>query len=362
MLKKLFILFAWICLHFNAIALEGYEDGSRWAFVSDETSNKIAIIDTVEKTFVEHYDLKNIPQQVIVSDIKDILLYHDGATPTIFAIDLKNGNEWEIKLTNLPKEIIFYPDGSKIAVLSQNKITIIDPMTQEINEELENIANDVSINFSSDGYKLFITDKNTGETLIWSVYHKFSRNIALGNHQPVSDISLSANSLLALVSSDNQLIMYNRVEKQQYSPIILDGQLNRPYMSADSKNILVASDNGKAYVIKPWQPFAKYSVNIGAAPNIIRTGWLEKVGVISGYNQIDIFPIDDKGKNTTIKAEGYIKDMVVTTDSKSLFAVQSQSTKIKSINLRNHEVLDDIETHLTKPKQIIMGRTNTVCN
>lgn len=133
-------------------------------------------------------------------------------------------------------------------------------------------------------------------------------------------------------------------------------------MSSDSKNILVASDNSKAYIIKPWQPFAKHSVNIGAAPNIIRTGWLEKVGVISGHNQIDIFSLDDKGENTIIAVAGDIIDMVVTADSKNLFAVQSETTKIKAINLRNHDILDNIETYLSNPNQIIMGRTNTVCN
>lgn len=362
MFRKIFIIVACFFTYANAFALEGYGDGSRWAFVSDSESTKMAIIDTVEKKFIEYYDLKIIPRQIIISDIKDILLYHDATTPTIFAIDLNNGNEWEIALTDMPKEIIFYPDGSKIAVLSQNKIMIIDPITQTTDEMLEDISDNVSINFSSDGYKLFITDKNTGETRIWSVYHKFFRNIALGNNEAVSDISLSSNSLLAMVSSGNQLIIYNRVEKKQYNPIILNGKLSRPYMSSDSKNILVAANDGKGYIIKPWAPFAKHTVKIGAAPNIIRTGWLEKVGVISGKNQIDIFAIDGKDKNTTIGVEGDIRDMVVTADSKSLFAVQSEATKIKVINLRNHEVLGDIETHLIAPSQIIMGRTNTVCN
>lgn len=362
MLKKIFLFFSIIYLQLNAHALSGYSDGSRWAFVTDSASNRIAVIDTLEKKFVENYTLKIIPKQIIVSDIKDIFLYHDGENPVIYAINVDNGDEWEISFTHTPLEIIFYPDGSKIAVLGENRITIIDPFSQQIEDELKDIPQPVSVNFSSDGYKLFITNKDTGQTLIWSVYHKFFRNIALGDNQAVSDISLSANSLLALVSSANQLILYNRVEKKQYDPINLDGKLGRPYMSSDSKNILVASDNSKAYIIKPWQPFAKHSVNIGAAPNIIRTGWLEKVGVISGHNQIDIFSLDDKGENTIIAVAGDIIDMVVTADSKNLFAVQSETTKIKAINLRNHDILDNIETYLSNPNQIIMGRTNTVCN
>ncbi|MFV0431296.1 MAG: hypothetical protein ACK5MJ_03860 [Alphaproteobacteria bacterium] len=363
MLKKQIITTLLCLIPTISFAFGGYDDGSRWAFVSDSSSNKVAIIDTLKQSFMENKELKTIPTQIIISDLKDLLLYHNKVDKVIYAIDLKEGKEWEIPLDFTPLDIVFYPDGSKFAVVGEGHISIIDPITKEISGIIKDINNPVSINFSSDGYKLFITERNNGKTQIWSVYHQFSRKLQMGDGHAVSNTSLSANSLFAMVTSQNNLLIYNRVENKKLAPVRLsqDGLLGRPYFSSDSKNIVVASNDGQAFILKPWLLHSPRIISIAYPPNIIRTGWLESLGIISGQSKITIFPLDKEDKSKDIPTQGYVNDMVVTSDSKRLFATQSESTKVKVINLRSQEV-KDIETNLKQPHLIVMGRTNTVCN
>lgn len=69
-----------------------YDDGARWAFITDQTSNQVAVVDTFEHAHVDTLSMQVIPTMMEVSDVQDMLLYIDGKTTKVYVYDLVEKN------------------------------------------------------------------------------------------------------------------------------------------------------------------------------------------------------------------------------------------------------------------------------
>ena len=179
----------------------------------------------------------------------------------------------------------------------------------------------------------------------------------------MSNITLSPDSRLALVSQykDNHIVIWDLSLETPFMTLPMTDKPWRPYVSSDSEYIIVADKSGEAKVIDSWGGEVVKSVKIQGEPLSIRTGWIETLGIIESKKHLDIFDLtSDNAYSLPLKKQ--LIELVVVSDSKTLFATQEGSSKLFVYDIRRNQRLKEIETGLKQPNHLAMAITNTVCH
>ncbi|WP_064607368.1 YncE family protein [Photobacterium sp. J15] len=355
----------WLCLlcSTSVAASERYVDGARWAFVSDAISSKMAVIDTFNNRKVDVLSLKAIPSEMVVSDIQDLLVYIDGKTAQLYIYDLAENIQSEMALDFVPDQIVFHSDGAQLAVGGKNKLIFVKPLEKQYLDEITGIKSPFSLNYDNGGYNLYITEQQSGKTLIYRLHDKQRRFVQIGKGQ-VSEITLSPDSRLGMVAQydSNSVYIRDLFVEQDFAVISLPSLPYRPYVSSDSEHIILASESGKGVVVNAWSGEVEREITAGNNPMSLRSGWLETIGIIASDHALTVFDIKENKPETMITLTRPLNEVVVVSDSKTLFATQEKSTSLFVFDIRKAQRLKQIETSLPQPNHMVMGITNTICH
>ncbi|MGR5194031.1 YncE family protein [Vibrio rotiferianus] len=340
-----------------------YDDGARWAFISDDASNNVAVIDTFNFSYTDQIGLKTKPTQIEVSDVQDVLVYIDGKTPVVYVYDLVKKKHWSIEMEAIPTEIAFHADEAQLAVAMKDRIDIIKPLKREYVATITGVSSPFSMNFDNGGYNLYVSESNTGKTLVYRNHDGQRRYINVGEGN-VSELTLSPDARLALTSQykDNAVVVWDLSMEMEFNTFQFDSQPWRPYVSSDSEYIVLASENGQARVVESWGGAVVKEFKLTGAPKSIRTGWIETMGIIESKDALDIFELGSDAPVQSVSLKNHLREVVVVSDSKTLFATQEGSSKLFVYDIRTNKVLKEIDTKLSKPHLLAMGITNTVCH
>ncbi len=340
-----------------------YDDGARWAFISDDDSNNVAVIDTFTFSYTDQIELKAKPTHLEVSDVQDILVYIDGKAPTVYVYDLVQKTHWQMKMDDIPTEITFHSDEAQLAVAMPDRVDIIKPLKREYVATITGIKSPFSMNFDNGGYNLYVSESQSGKTLIYRNHDGQRSYINVGDGN-VSELTLSPDARLALASqySDNSVVVWDLSMEMTFNTFHFNSQPWRPYVSSDSEYIVLASKNGQAQVVESWGGEVVKELKLTGAPKSIRTGWIETIGIIESKGALDIFELATDKPVQSVSLTNDLREVVVVSDSKTLFATQEGSSKLFVYNIRTNEVLKEIDTKLSKPHLLAMGITNTVCH
>ncbi len=344
-----------------------YDDGARWGFVTDKTSRKVAVIDTFLSEGNPHIDtleFQVIPQELAVSDVQDMIVYIDLETPVLYVYDLVNHEQWSMDLDMVPDAISFHENGATLAVGGENRVSFVEPLTRKHLQTAEDIRSPFTMNFDAGGYNLYITEHDTGNTHIWRAHDNNWTSLQMGDGGPVGEITLSPDARLALVAqeSDNSVYIWDLFMDTEFSRYQMSAPVFRPYVSSDSMHVILTTDNGSGVVLDAWGGNVVREIETGEAPRVIRTGWLETIGVIETASQLNVFEIQSDKPVQSLPIAGPLNEVVVVSDSKTLFATQEGSSEVLVLNIRNGEPRMPIETGLNQPNHFAMGLTNTLCN
>ncbi|UPR53523.1 WD40 repeat domain-containing protein [Vibrio cyclitrophicus] len=364
MKKRLFATLALLAsTNLSASETSRYDDGARWAFISDQTSSKVAVVDTFNFSYADEIKLKATPTRLEVSDVQDVLVYIDGRTPQVYVYDLVKKTHWIMAVKDIPNEISFHSDEAQLAVAMKDSIEIIKPFTREHVTTIDGIQSPFSMNFDNGGYNLYITESMTGKTLIYRNHDGNKSFISVGKGG-VSELTLSPNARLALASQyqDNSVVVWDLMMDAEMGSYQFDSAPLRPYVSSDSEHIVLASENGTAKVIESWGGEVVKEFKLNGAPQSIRTGWIEQMGIIESPEALDIFELAADEPITSVPLNYELGEVVVVSDSKTLFATQKGSSKLFVYDIRSKKLLNEIDTKLAAPKLLSMGITNTVCH
>lgn len=348
----------------NTYELGRYDDGARWAFVTDETTENVAVIDTFKHAYVDTLKMQVIPSAMEVSDVQDMLLYIDGKTPQVYVYDLVERKHWKMPVESIPQAIIIAPDGARLAVALKDKLVMLEPLTGRYLEQILNLEQPYSVNFDAGGYNLYITEKNSGRTLVWRVHDEATREIKLGSGGQVSEVTLSPDARLVMVGDldKNSVTIWDLFMEQEFVKIALESKPWRPYVSSDSEHIILAGENGHGLVVNSWSGEVVKRIDFKDKTTEIRTGWLESIGVVATQSGLNIFNLTDKQPPKHFSMDAPLGDVVVVADSKTLFATQRNSDQLVVLDLRKEVLLPTVKTGLKNPHLIAMGLTNTICH
>ncbi|EGR0753418.1 WD40 repeat domain-containing protein [Vibrio vulnificus] len=364
-MKKLLLVASTLlaCTSLSAKEQGRYDDGARWAFVTDQKTTNVAVIDTFNFNYVDEVALKTTPIRLEVSDVQDLLVYVDGKTPQIYVYDLVKKTHWVTKVKSVPNEISFHPDGAQLAVAMKDRIEIIKPLKRELVTAIDGIKSPFSMNFDNGGYNLYVSESDSGKTLIYRNHDGKKSHIAIGKGA-VSELTLSPDARLALVSQykDNSVIVWDLMMNMRMSSYQFESAPWRPYVSSDSEYIVLASEDGSAQVIESWGGKVVKEFKLSGTPQSIRTGWIEQMGIIESPKALDIFELTSDKPATSVPLKSELGEVVIVSDSKTLFATQKDSSKLFVYDIRSKKILNEIDTKLAAPNLLSMGITNTICH
>lgn len=346
-----------------------YDDGARWAFITDQNSTTIAVVDTFEHQLAGHITLQVTPSEIVVSDVQDVVVYIDGKTPAIYSYDLVKHTHSKMVLDQIPEAMIFHSDGAQLAVASENRIDIIKPLKQEYGAQITGIASPFSMNFDNGGYNLYVTESNTGKTLIYRNHDGKQTRLQLGDGA-VSDITLSPDARLALVSQykGNAIYVWDLFTESHFNTFQMEDRPWRPYVSSDSEYMVLVAKNGQTKVVNTWSGDVVKEFKLNHAPKSVRTGWLETIGMVESEHSLALFPLtrdnatDTQNSVIELPLSKPLNEVVVVSDSKTLFATQQGSGELFIYDIRRQKTLPSIDTKLSRPQHLVMGITNTICH
>ena len=341
-----------------------YDDGARWAFITDKTSAQVAVVDTFYHKHVDTLTMKAIPTMMEVSDVQDMLLYIDGKTPQVYVYDLVKKTHWAMAVESIPRSLAVAPDGARVAVALDNKLVMLAPLTNTYLETIPNLSMPYSLNFDTGGYNLYITDQTSGKTKIWRVHDAAISEIQLGSGGNVSEVTLSPDARLVMVGDlvNNNVSVWDLFMGQEFARIPLQSTPWRPYVSSDSEHMILAAKNGQGLVVNTWTGQTVKSIDFKDTTTEIRTGWLESIGVVATRSGLNIFNLTSKEAAKHFPLSAPLGDVVVVADSKTLFATQGGQSQLLVVDLRKERLLPALETGLKAPNLIAMGLTNTICH
>lgn len=347
----------------TATDLPRYDDGARWAFVYGKNTQEVAVIDTFEYRLAGKIKLKAQPIAMAVSDVQDLLVYIDGKTPKVYSYDLINHTHSEMTLSAIPNQMSFHADGAELAVALNNQIALIKPLKQEHVSVIDGLVSPFSMNYDNGGYNLYVTENKSGKTLIYR-NHDGKKSILQLGEGPVSDISLSPDARLAMVSDykTNSVFVWDLLMDQHYKSYPMDSAPWRPYVSADAEHMVFVSKKGQVQIFNTWSGALVNQFKIEKGPKAVRTGWLETIGIIESERYLNIFSLAKNAPVTHLALENPLNEVVVVSDSKTLFATQENSSELFIYDIRFNKRLANIDTGLKAPQQLVMGITNTICH
>ena len=340
-----------------------YDDGARWAFVTDAASSNVAVIDTFNFSYQDSIALKAVPTAIVVSDVQDTLVYIDGKTNQLYIYDLVTKNHSVMATSALPKSIAFHADGAQLAVVFEHSIDIVKPYEHKHVASIQGLNPPISINFDNGGYNLYITEHKTGNTLIYRNHDGKKQQLSLAKGD-VSELTLSPDTRLAMLSDydNNSVTVWDLSMDKVQKSYSMQSKPWRPYVSSDSEHMIFSSENGHTQVINTWTQQVVKEFNIGGKPASIRTGWLESIGIIETDSSLSVFDLNDNAAPVNLPLKHKLQEVVVVSDSKTLFATQANSSALLIYDIRDNKLKSPIDTKLTQPKHLVMGITNTVCH
>ncbi|MDD1781076.1 WD40 repeat domain-containing protein [Enterovibrio sp. ZSDZ35] len=362
MKKILFSLVFALSSYVNADE-QRYVDGARWAFVSDAISPKLAVVDTFTQMHVDTLTLQAIPTELEVSDLQDLLVYIDGKSPTLFLYDLAKKSHGKMPLSFIPDQIVFHPDGAQLAVGGKNALVFVMPLDKKLMGTFDSVDSPFSLNFDNGGYNLYVTEQASGNTFVYRFHDGQRTQMQLGEGS-VSEITLSPDSRLGMVAQydDNTVYIRDLFMNTEFATVALPSTPYRPYVSSDSEHIILADEKGKGVVINAWSGEKVRDISVGENPGALRSGWLETIGIISSDSTLSVFDIAQSTPEKNVALSAPLKEVVVVSDSKTLFATQDKSSSLFVYDIRTATQLSRIDTGLAQPLHMVMGITNTICH
>ncbi|USD39364.1 MULTISPECIES: WD40 repeat domain-containing protein [Ferrimonas] len=341
-----------------------YDDAARWAFVSDRDSPTVAIVDTFNDTLVEHRQLKAIPIDMAVSDVQSLLVYIAKDDPKLYVWDLSDNRTWTLPLSFSPQSLKFHGDGAMLAVAGQSQVEIMEPLTRKVIKQIDQLSGPLSLNFSSDGYRLLITSEPNGHTTVWRVHRDTLSTLQMGSGSAVSEITLSPDSRLGLVSepAHNRVHIWDFTQNKDWRWLTFNSPVQRPYVTSNSEHLLFVSDRGEIAILNAYSGQWVNRFQTEAGIRQIRTGWLERIGVVDAPSGFYVFNLTGDPNPRHFDAKGAAIDLVVVSDSKSMFSTTEGSQAISVLDLRKVKARSPIVTQLKQPNHIAMGLTNTICH
>ncbi len=346
-----------------------WNDPARYAFITDKSKPKLAVLDTYQQEIVSLLNLKAQPDNVTISRLGGFILYAPANGKFLYRLDLKTNQQEKMALTYpVSGEMIAHAEGRWLAYLSAKQVVIVDLQTQKIVTIA--VTGQVDLLYTPTGEDLFIGELTIGKLTKVNLATQ-QKQVLFNLNKPISAISIMPNMMALFFSLGKDLLRYSLLDNILKNYPMLPSK-ERPYITSESRTLLRLgkSQKDKGQLVDVLQVVNAYTRAVtseyalpksATIDNKLVTGWLDQVVALAtenGLYSIDLLSRESKA----VPLSGQIIDMLVQADSKMLLLTQKNSRNLLFFDMQKQQVAGEVDTGLQNPSKLLMGQTTSLCH
>lgn len=333
---------------------------SRYAFVADNESAQLAVVDTYDNKFIQTLALKVPAQLMSMSRVSGVLAYTEKDSNTIYLLDLDDMTENQLTTGAAVKSLIMHGDGFWLSYVTDNEVVMQDIVMNKTKRIP--ISGNTTLAYSPDGSALFIVEQDLGKISQIPLAEGQQRTFDIGN--AISAIAIMPDGQGLVFSAADSVYFLNLLDGNVISKPF-NANYQRPYITNDSRTVLLtdAADNSLV-LFSPTDLTENKRIALDkAVASEPYTGWLEQVAVL-GSNKAIVSTnfADSHSLVKSVDIPGDIVSALVQSDSKTFLATMQDSEDLLFFDLKSRIIKATVELPLTQPGLVLMGQTNTLCH
>ena len=352
-------------------------DPTRYVFAADEGVAQVLIVDLEEGRQIDKIRMPVAIRVLSSSTDKPYLAVSDRRRYAIVLYDLENRDMREIPIPSRAMRMIFVPESSKLAVVFEDRVGMVDYRSGEVSvpeKTFQNLYTRFSTIFSVYSQTFWVLQENTPLIYQYSFLNPeagwqtidIGETRGLGRGAPsFEDRLIAFNTYYA----DEGIIYFADSGKiiktgPMYKSRKLNEPLLEPFIDNGMRHVIFGDTSGRLLIYELDKSDEPQRLDLGYRPRVFRTGWLDRYLVVGGDRHLSIHPFADLNNRTQLDF-GYdedVLDMWISGDSKKVLFGRQYQALLGCYDLQHMERLPDIPlTGIVQPNFIRMSSTNNVC-
>ena len=352
-------------------------DPTRYVFAADEGVAQVLVVDLEEGRQIDKIRMPVAIRVLSSSTDKPYLAVSDRRRYAIVLYDLENREMREIPIPSRAMRMVFVPESSKLAVVFEDRIGMVDYRSGEVSvpeKTFQNLYTRFSTIFSVYSQTFWVLQENTPLIYQYSFLNPeagwqtidIGETRGLGRGAPsFEDRLIAFNTYYA----DEGIIYFADSGKiiktgPMYKSRRLNEPLLEPFIDNGMRHVIFGDTSGRLLIYEPDKSDEPQRLDLGYRPRVFRTGWLDRYLVVGGDRHLSIHPFADLSQRTQLDF-GYdedVLDMWISGDSKTVIYGRQYKPLLGRYDLQHMQPLPDIPlSGISQPIFIRMGSTNNVC-
>ena len=352
-------------------------DPTRYVFAADEGVAQVLVVDLEEGRQIDKIRMPVAIRVLSSSTDKPYLAVSDRRRYAIVLYDLENRDMREIPIPSRAMRMIFVPESSKLAVVFEDRVGMVDYRSGEVSvpeKTFQNLYTRFSTIFSVYSQTFWVLQENTPLIYQYSFLNPEAgwQTIDIGETRGLGRGAPSfEDRLIAFTTyyADEGIIYFADTGKviktgPLYDSKHLNERLLEPFIDNGMKHVIFGDLGGNILIYEPDVSDEPKRLQLGYRPRKFRTGWLDRYLVVGGDRHLSIHPFADLSQRTQLDF-GYdedVLDMWISGDSKTVIYGRQYKPLLGRYDLQHMQPLPDIPlSGISQPIFIRMGSTNNVC-
>ena len=352
-------------------------DPTRYVFAADEGVAQVLVVDLEEGRQIDKIRMPVAIRVLSSSTDKPYLAVSDRRRYAIVLYDLENRDMREIPIPSRAMRMIFVPESSKLAVVFEDRVGMVDYRSGEVSvpeKTFQNLYTRFSTIFSVYSQTFWVLQENTPLIYQYSFLNPeagwqtidIGETRGLGRGAPsFEDRLIAFNTYYA----DEGIIYFADSGKiiktgPMYKSRKLNEPLLEPFIDNGMRHVIFGDTSGRLLIYELDKSDEPQRLDLGYRPRVFRTGWLDRYLVVGGDRHLSIHPFADLSQRTQLDF-GYdedVLDMWISGDSKTVIYGRQYKPLLGRYDLQHMQPLPDIPlSGISQPIFIRMGSTNNVC-
>lgn len=352
-------------------------DPTRYVFAADEGVAQVLVVDLEEGRQIDKIRMPVAIRVLSSSTDKPYLAVSDRRRYAIVLYDLENRDMREIPIPSRAMRMIFVPESSKLAVVFEDRVGMVDYRSGEVSvpeKTFQNLYTRFSTIFSVYSQTFWVLQENTPLIYQYSFLNPeagwqtidIGETRGLGRGAPsFEDRLIAFNTYYA----DEGIIYFADSGKiiktgPMYKSRKLNEPLLEPFIDNGMRHVIFGDTSGRLLIYEPDKSDEPQRLDLGYRPRVFRTGWLDRYLIVGGDRHLSIHPFADLSQRTQLDF-GYdedVLDMWISGDSKTVIYGRQYKPLLGRYDLQHMQPLPDIPlSGISQPLFIRMGSTNNVC-
>lgn len=369
---------AYVVFGTGALGEVTYASLDNYVVVQSAAAPELTLVNMYDDTLTGTVTLPVQPDQVVISNDLNRIIFSNRQTKTIYTYDLAaQAVDATYVLPFTPENIVLSPDGLILAASdpASGMLGIIHVARGRVLGVIEGLNQPTNLAFDNESGLILVSDSAVGEIKAFDALSgqpldpiKLSIGSAAGGTgRAVSAVTRTVSGLygLSVDSGSGLMSVINFRQWQEMETVALGKNPTRPYGTSDGRFMLVANNDDRTVSILSTEYFDLEATVPGVSDvTSIVTGFLERVAYVVSASEKKAVIIDlvDMKATGEVSFGGTPGPAVVTADGLKMFVALSDTNELAVVDMRTGQVSKKIANVGHSPLGVTMALTNNVCH